>query len=169
LDFARREKLAGTFSTAGMAAVAEGSFPVATDWLEARFEKAAAGRYLCVEVLSSHEPKPVAALAEIDAVDAAGQPVAKAAWKILWASSEELVDFAGEADNVLDGQTSSSWHSAVAPTQAEPPHRLVIDLGARTMIGGVRLLPRAGKPEAAGRIKDYKTYLSDTPFGLVPR
>jgi len=169
LDFARRERPAGKVETQGLLPVSEGSFPASTEWQTVKFSSAAAGRYLCVEILGSHGVKQVASLAELDAIDSAGEPISKAGWKVLWASSEELADFAGEAENVLDGQPSSIWQTAVTPSPAEPPHRLVIDLGASTKLGGIRCLPRGGKADAPGRIKDYKVYLSDTPFGLVPR
>ncbi|MFT3866928.1 MAG: beta-galactosidase [Nibricoccus sp.] len=169
LDFARRERPRGAVVTENLTPVASGSFPISTDWLGAKFAAAATGRYLCVEVLSSHGDKSVAALAELDAIDTDGKPVSKVGWKLLWASSEETAEFSGEADNVLDGQSSSSWHSGVSPSPAAPPHRLVIDLGDTVRLSGVRCLPRGGKPEAAGRIKDYKIYLSDTPFGLIVR
>lgn len=169
LDFARRERPAGVVEIKDLVPAASGSFPISTEWLDAKFPAAATGRYLCIEVLSLHGPKPSAALAELDAIDTTGKPVSKVAWKLLWASSEEITEFSGEADNVLDGQSSSSWHSAVSPSPALPPHRLVIDLGNSVSLNGVRFLPRAGKPEAAGRIRDYKVYLSDTPFGLLVR
>jgi beta-galactosidase len=169
LDFARREQPLGKVETQGLKSVAEGSFPISTDWQTVKFAVPGTGRYLCVEVLNSHGSKPVASLAELDAIDSIGEAISKAGWKVLWASSEELADFAGEAENILDGQPSSIWHTATTPSLVGPPHRLVIDLGAQTKLGGIRCLPRGGKAEATGRIKDYKVYLSDTPFGLVPR
>lgn len=169
LDFVRRERAAGKVDTHGVVPVAEGNFPISTEWQTVKFAAPAAGRYLCLEILSAHGSQSTASLAELDAIDFSGEPVSKAGWKVLWASSEELADFAGEAENVLDGQPSSIWHTAVTPVLAETPHRLVIDLGASAKLSGIRCLPRGGKAEATGRIKDYKVYLSDTPFGLVPR
>lgn len=168
LDFARRERPSGKFETKGIEPVVEGSFAISTDWQTVKFSAPATGRYLCVEILGSHGAKQAASLAELDAIDMAGQLLSKSGWKVLWASSEELADFSGEADNVLDGQPSSIWHTAMTPTNAEPPHRLVIDLGASVTLGGIRCLPRGGKAEATGRIKDYKIYLSNAPFGLMP-
>jgi beta-galactosidase len=169
LDFARRIRPADTFDAKGIAPVASGVFTTAVEWQSVRFERAVTGRYLCFEALSSLAGKPQAAMAELEAIDQGGAVLSKAAWKILWVSSEEVSELAGEAENLLDGQPSSFWHSAVAKTSAPPPHRIVIDLGGRCALGGLRTLPRAGKAEAAGRIKDYKVYVSDTPFGLSVR
>jgi len=169
LDFARRIRPADTFDAKGLAPVASGAFTNVVEWQSVRFERAATGRYLCFEALNSQDGRPQAAMAELEAIDPNGAVLSKSAWKILWVSSEEVSELAGEAENILDGQPSSFWHSAVAKTVSTPPHRIVIDLGGRCALGGLRYLPRAGKAETAGRIKDFKIYLSDTPFGLSVR
>jgi beta-galactosidase len=169
LDFVRRIRPADTFDAKGIAPIASGAFSKAVDWQSVRFEHAATGRYLCFEALSSLDGKPQAAMAELEAIDQSGVVLSKSGWKILWVSSEEVSELAGEAENILDGQPSSFWHSAIAKEPATPPHRIVIDLGERQLLSGIRYLPRAGKADAAGRIKDYKIYLSDTPFGLSVR
>jgi hypothetical protein len=41
-------------------------------------------------------------------------------------------------------------------------------MGEPTTVAGIRYLPRGGKPDDPGRIKDYRVYVSDKPFGLTP-
>lgn len=169
LDFGRRARATGAFNAAGLEPVASGSFTADVQWQEARFTHSAKGRYLCLEALSSQDGKPFAAVAELDATDEKGAPATKSGWKIFWADTEETVQMAGDAENALDGQPASFWHTTA--TGANPPgfpHRIVIDLGESRTLGGIRYLPIAGKPEQRGRIKDYRVYLSDLPFGLRP-
>ena len=142
--------------------------PRKSTWQEARFKEPAAGRYLCLEALDAHDGGPRAVVAEFEALAADGAVVSKADWSIIWVSSEETVSEGGEAENVLDGQPATSWITSRNGPHPGYPHCLVIDLGAHTTLGGVRYLPRGGRPEDPGRIKDYRVYLSDTPFGLTP-
>jgi len=166
LDFAQRRRAKGTFSTKGIAPVKEGSFSSDVQWQEALFAAPAKGRFLCFEALTSQDGSSRASVAELDAVNAAGEPLSKAEWKIFWVDSEDALVNAGDAENVLDGQPSSSWETETAEKKAGYPHRLVIDLGSSQSVSGIRYLPRGGKAEGSGRIKNYRVYLSDTPFGL---
>ena len=168
LDFALRKRAGGTFDVHGAALVAEGSFTAQIQWQDVRFKQPAAGRYLCLEAVNSLDGKPFAAIAELDALDAKGNALPKGGWKIPWVSSEETTDEGNEAENVLDGQPATFWHTAYSHAQPAYPHRLMIDLGERTTLGGIRYLPRGGSPGDPGRIKDYRVYLSDAPFGLTP-
>ncbi len=93
--------------------------------------------------------------------------ISKAGWKIFWVSSEETNYLSGDAENVLDGQPATAWHTD--SSGANPPgypHRIVIDLGEARALGGIRYLPVAGNPDEPGRIKDYRVYVSNHPFGL---
>jgi beta-galactosidase len=166
LDFALRRRASGTFDAHRAAPVAAGSFTAQIEWQDVHFSQPATGRYLCLEALSSLDGKPFAAVAELDALDPRGNVLPKSGWKILWVSSEETTDESDEAENVLDGQPATFWHTAYSHAQPGYPHRLVIDLGERSTLGGIRYLPRGGSPGDPGRIKDYRVYLSDEPFGL---
>ncbi len=94
--------------------------------------------------------------------------MSKAGWKILWVSSEEFSAESGEAENLLDGQAASHWHSEYSAKKAGYPHRIVIDLGESQSVSGIRYMARAGRADAPGRIKDYRVFVSDQPFGLTP-
>ena len=94
--------------------------------------------------------------------------MSKPSWKILWCDSEETSAEPGYAENMLDGQPNTYWHTAYGAKEAPYPHRVVIDLGQTTTLGGIRYLSRSGDNKKPGRIKDYRVYVSDQPFGLIP-
>jgi beta-galactosidase len=167
LDFARVVRARGQFSIESATLAAEGSFTPEIQWQETRFAAPARGRYLCIETLGAHDGKNVAAIAELDGLDALAQVLSKATWKILWADSEEISAAPGEAGNILDGQPNTHWQTASAAAEPAFPHRVVIDLGETTTLGGIRYLPRAGGPNEAGRIKSYRVYVSDASFGFT--
>ncbi|HEX8237514.1 MAG TPA: beta-galactosidase [Abditibacteriaceae bacterium] len=167
LDWARPVRAKGTFGVEGIAPAAEGTFSNESDWQEVHFTKPQQGRYLCIETLNAHKGEPFAAIAELDARDAQGQSLVKAHWKILWVDSEETMADDGSAENAIDGQSASIWHSEYGGKKPDHPHYLVIDLGTSSAIGSIRYLPRSGDTSVNGRIKDYRVYLSDVPFGLT--
>jgi beta-galactosidase len=166
LDFARRVRATGTFSTGNLAPAVSGSFKPEAQWQEARFATAQRGRYLCLEALNAAKGNN-AVIAELDVLDARGEPLSKNLWNIIWVSSEENSAEPGDAENMLDGQPSTHWHSEYSRNNTDFPHRVVIDLGESAQIGGIRYLPRAGS-NSPGRIKDYRVYVSGTPYNLTP-
>ena len=164
LDFSRKTRASGAFDATGVAPAAEDTFTGEIRWQEAHFPKPVKGRYLCLEALSALDAEAFAAVAEIDAMGENGEVLSKANWKIFWASSEETNNLPGAAENVLDGQPATFWH-----TEPEGyPHRLVIDLGESRSLRGIRYLPRSGGATESGRIKDYRVYVNEKPFGLLP-
>jgi beta-galactosidase len=168
LDFSRRARATGAFSTNGAAPVAEAAFKSDVVWQDVKFAHPAKGRYLCLEALDSVDGEPSAAVAELDVVNPRGEPLSKALWKVLWVSSEETVAESGNAENALDGQPATYWHTEYSGAKPGYPHRMVLDLGETTEIGGVRYLPRDGKSADPGHIKNCRFYVSDQPFGLQP-
>ena len=66
----------------------------------------------------------------------------------------------GSAENAIDGQTANFWHSAWKNQTPAHPHRLVLDLGKSTRIGGFRYTPR--QSEGGGRIRHFKVYAGDS-------
>lgn len=164
-DFAVRTRAKGKFSGDGLTPVATGNFTSEIKWQEVHFNSAAKGRYLCLEALSAIDGKEAAAVAELDAIGANDEVLSKAEWRVLWADSEEVND-AGDAENVLDGQPASFWQTEYGQKKSDYPHRLLIDLGSSQTITGLRYMPRGGKSEDVGRIKDYRVYVSETPFGF---
>ncbi len=165
LDFSRPMRAVGELRA--QEPVAQGHFEPQVKWQEIGFDCPVTGRYLCLESLSSHDGGPFTAVAELDARGADGQLLSKTDWKIVAVSSEEIVDGDGLAENILDGQSASSWHTAWSSEEKPShPHHLVLDLGDSVTLSGLRYLPRAGEADATGRVKDYYVFVSDTPFGL---
>ncbi len=82
-------------------------------------------------------------------------------YKLVRASSENRSN-AKLARNAFDGDPHSIWHSQFSPTVAKHPHELVIDLGARRTIRGLRYLARQDGGWN-GAIKDCEFCVSDDP------
>lgn len=165
-DFSAGRRARGTFRADAMVPVHTGEFTAEARWQEVVFDKIARGRYVCFEALSAVDGGPVAAVAELDLTGDGGEPLPKTDWRVLWADSENVAGSGHEADNVLDGQPASFWKTEDWQQKPGFPHRLVIDLGGSRELTGLRYLPRAGGENVPGRIKAWRVYVSDHPFGL---
>jgi len=119
-------------------------------------------RYLCLQALSSHNGDEFTTLAELDALDAGGKAISHQSWKVLYVDSEENFAEGDLAENAIDGNPDTFWHTLWSAPHPSHPHTVVVDLGGEQQLSGVRLLPRQDSPN--GRIKDYRLYLSRTPF-----
>jgi len=115
-------------------------------------------RYLCLQALSSQNGDEFTTLAELDALDAAGNTIPHKGWKILYVDSEENLAEGDSAENAIDGDPDSFWHTLWSAPHTNHPHTLVVDLGGEYELSGVRALPRQDSPN--GRIKDFRLYLS---------
>ncbi|MCA9054951.1 MAG: sulfatase-like hydrolase/transferase [Planctomycetaceae bacterium] len=63
-------------------------------------------------------------------------------WKLVEASSSAR---SKPARNAIDGDPTTWWHTEFTPQPVDPPHELVIDLGAEHTVRGFRCLPRQDK------------------------
>jgi beta-galactosidase len=167
-DFAKRSRATGGFSRANSTQVAAGVLSSDTQWQPIPLAKGTRGRYLCFEAQSSLDGENFVAIAELDAVDASGQSLSKEKWKVLWVDSEDALGSGTDAENLLDGQSSSHWGTQRGEGAPGFPHRIVIDLGESIPLNALRYLPRAGGPKTPGRVKDYCILVSDSPFSLEP-
>jgi len=145
-----------------LALVAEGTFEAGVAWQTASLSTPATGRYLMLEALDDQPKGPYTSLAEIRALDANGKDVPRDKWKVVYADSEEVTGENGSADNVLDNQPTTFWHTEWNAKQPPHPHRLILDLGASTTLAAIRCLPR--QDGVNGRIGRYRIYLSEEPF-----
>ncbi len=75
------------------------------------------------------------------------------------ASDQETVGENGRAQNVLDGNATSIWHSQYSPTALPLPHTLTIDMRATQQVSGLRYLPRPST-NPNGRIGSYTVAVS---------
>lgn len=165
-DFSGRARATGVFTPA--VPVAQGKFTSDIVWQTAKFDQPAKGRYLCLEAVSSLDGLPATAVAELDALGESGESLPRSNWKVLWVTSEETNYLPGDAENAIDGQTATFWHTDAGGSVPGFPHRLVIDMGESQCLAGIRYFPRPGGAGESGRIRDYRVYLSDEPFGLNP-
>ena len=117
----------------------EESFPNSTAVQTVSFTTPMHGRYVGLEALSTHGEDKHARIAELDIVDANGEHISHNGWTIAHVDSEERTAADGTAENAIDGQTASAWHSRWSVDPAPFPHRIVIDLGQSQEIYGFTL------------------------------
>ncbi|MBD8531050.1 MULTISPECIES: beta-galactosidase [unclassified Massilia] len=147
----------------GVAPIHEGEFAPGAARQDVRFGRLVAGRQFCLESLDAFDGKDFAAVAEIALLDASGKTLNQSAWTIAYASSEEAGKEDGSALNAINGQASDHWHtrySGKTPAGGHP-HRLIIDLGGRVEVSGLRYTPRQGADGVTGRIRHYRVYMGD--------
>jgi beta-galactosidase len=163
LDFAaaatKRPKV--TLKLEGTQPIFSGQFQPGGDAQTIRFATPRAGRYVCIESLSAFDGKPFAAIADIDLLDHAGGILSHEGWTIAYVDSEERAREDGSAENAIDGQTATFWHTQWGDAQPPHPHRLVLDLGKSIEISGTKYVPRQGPADVAGRTKDVRIYVGD--------
>ncbi|MDR1010491.1 MAG: beta-galactosidase [Opitutaceae bacterium] len=161
LDFARGLRRQYTPDLAGAKPTWTGAFPAGASPCEIRFMTPVRGRYFCIESLDAHDGKPYAAIAELELLDKKGANMPIDGWVVIYADSEESMREDGTADNALDGQTTSHWHTGWSDEHPEHPHSLIIDLGKTREIAGFRYVPRQGGDDVGGRIKNCRVHVGD--------
>ncbi|MEN6427961.1 MAG: beta-galactosidase [Phycisphaerales bacterium] len=161
LDFVKKVQQS-VLTIEGVQPVHSGAFAPGPAAQEVRFAKPAQGRQFCLETLNAIDGKAFAAVAELDLLDAVGQPIPHTVWTIAYVDSEERISEDGSALNAINGQTADFWHTEWSQAQPGHPHRLVIDLGQPVAITGFRYTPRPGNDTVGGRIKDYRVYVGDS-------
>lgn len=159
-DFAGKKRPKVTLNIAGKTPVISAEFKQGSEAQKVKFSQNAKGRFFCIEPTSSQDNKPFAVIAELDILDAKGEPVSHQKWTIAYVSSEESLRENAVAENAIDGQTFNFWHTAWSSFKPEYPHYLVIDLGEEVEISGFVYVPRMDE-NAAGRIKDYKIFIGN--------
>lgn len=151
----------GTFLLDPADAVLSGAFTPEDTVQAFRFSPAAA-RYFAFESLSSQRDDPFASAAEIWLLDARGERIDRGAWKVSWVESEELTAEDGRAENAIDGDRETIWHSQWGAAKPPHPHSVVIDLGEVKNVGGFAYLSRRGN--SPGKIREFRLYLRTQPF-----
>ncbi len=82
--------------------------------------------------------------------------IPRASMRIAYVDSEQPGE--GEAAHLIDGDSSTYWHTRYDVTVTKHPHTVDIDLGAARRIVGISILPRQDGPN--GRTKDYSVSVS---------
>jgi beta-galactosidase len=146
--------------------VKTGRFDTLSGWKEILFDKEVAGRYICVEALSSQRPKDsCTSIAELEVTGVNGEVLSRLKWKIVYADSEEITSANNAADKLFDQQESTFWQTESAARNPGHPHQVVIDMGEEVKLRGFRYLPRSDR-NPRGIIKDYRVFISKQPFRL---
>lgn len=148
----------------GITPVAEGSFDAEKGWKMVTLPKTEQGRYFCFEALNAQDAKDyMASMAEMEVTLEDGTTASSLQWKVLFADSEEVTASSSSADKLFDLQESIIWQTNYTTSKSGYPHSVVIDMGENVKVKGFRALPRTDKSKA-GMVKDYRFYLSKTPF-----
>ena len=160
-DFLRSQRPEVRLDLASAKPVIVGQFQAGPAQQRVKFAAPAKGRYFCLECLSSQDGKAYAAVAELNLLDAAGQPLSHEGWTIAYVDSEEREREDGTAENAIDGQVANFWHTQWGSASPGYPHRLILDLGQPRVLSGFEYVPRQGTGAVGGRIKDYRIYVAD--------
>jgi|GEM_PF-1480187 len=80
-------------------------------------------------------------------------------WKVIYADSQETVAEDGKAENAIDQNPASIWHTHYMFSNPGHPHEIQIDLGKLHVLEGFSYLPRQDS-STNGNIKDYEFYVS---------
>jgi signal transduction histidine kinase len=161
IDFTHPSRPSARLELDSANAVLTGEFSPGTDLQEVKFDQPVTGRFFCLETLSAQDGRAYAAVAELDLLDASGQPLNREDWRIAYADSEEHEREDGSAENAIDGDSATYWHTEWSGNSPNHPHHLVVDLGKSCTLTGFRYLPRPGGGMVGGRIKDYRIYVGD--------
>ena len=141
-----------------------GTLPNAAGWQVVKFDKPVKGRYICLEALSEQGGSTtMTSAAELIATDAEGRDLSRIKWSVVYADSEETDKENNSAENLIDQQESTFWHSEWSAKQMPLPHSVVIDMGEVREVGGFRILPRTDR-NSNGRIRDFRFFVKEDPF-----
>lgn len=130
-----------------------GAFPNTDAAQVVTLEKPACGTFFTFQILSTHDAKNIASIAEFDFLGADGNPLTSVDVQISGVDSEEEVRDDGIAENAIDGQVEAYWLSSSRTL----PHWIEFRVPDRTEIHGFRYTPRQGK--GAGKVKDWKLHV----------
>lgn len=145
--------------------VHQGAFAPGNGWQTIAFAAPVKARYFCLEAVSTHGADQHASIAELWLLDAAGNPLPRDKWSIVYAESEEVSAASNGADKIFDLQESTFWHSDYSVSKPALPQSVVIDLGSEATVSGFRYLPRP-QVDNPGMIKEYKIFAKISPFVL---
>ncbi len=159
-DFSQARRPQVKLNLNSVSPVHSSSFAPSGDTQEIKLSGPVSGRFFALQSLNAHDDKPYAATAELDLLDANGNPISHNGWTIAYVDSEERNGEDGAAENAIDGQTANHWHTQWKDQSPGHPHSLILNLGKSETISGFRYVPRQG--QGGGRIKDYRIYVGDS-------
>ena len=131
----------------------KGTVEKKTGWQEFTFDGMKTLRHLCIDIQSTYDGKN-SCICEVELLDENGNPIDKKKWEIVHTNTEALGE--GLAEDVIDGDESTYWHSAWKKDVKALPHQLIIDLGNIRTVKGFRICMR--DVNLPGCIKDFRLY-----------
>ena len=124
-----------------------------TGWQEFTFDGIKTLRHLCIDVQSTYDGEH-SCISEIELIDESGNIINKDKWNVVFTNTEALGE--GVADDMIDGDEKTYWHSAWRKDVKPLPHRVIVDLGNIRTVKGFRILTR--DVNLPGCIKDFRLY-----------
>ena len=131
----------------------QGTVEHKTGWQEFTFDGIKTLRHLCIDVQTTYDDKH-SCICEIELIDESGNIINKDKWNIVYTNTEALGE--GVADDMIDGDEKTYWHSAWRKDVKPLPHRVIVDLGNIRTVKGFRILTR--DVNLPGCIKDFRLY-----------
>ena len=138
--------------------VMESSFNPGNGWKEKIFNKPSSGRYVTLQILDGFsETDTQSAIAELYMLGSEGEEISRENWKIVYVDSQDMETGNNNGEKIFDLQESTYWRSAPGFSF---PHLIVIDMGKKETITGIRQLPivESGAP---GAINNFRIFISD--------
>ena len=124
-----------------------------TGWQEFTFDGIKTLRHLCIDIQSTYDGTN-SCICEVELLDENGNAIDKNKWEIVHVNTEALGE--GLAEDIIDGDEGTYWHSAWKRDVKALPHQVIIDLGNIRTVKGFRICMRdVNKP---GCIKDFRLY-----------
>jgi hypothetical protein len=107
------------------------------------------------EITSSVTPGPAQPLGECPG---STTRLPQSAMSVAYVDSQETTGEKSVATNVLDGNSSTLWHTQWSGTAAPMPHEIQLDLGTTRNAACIYYTPR--QTQTTGRIANYEVYTS---------
>jgi beta-galactosidase len=124
-----------------------------TGWQEFMFDGMKTLRHLCIDIRSTYDGQN-SCVCEIELLDENGNAIDKKKWNIVHTNTEEVSE--GVAEDMIDGDESTYWHSAWRKDVKPMPHQIIVDLGNIRTVKGFRVCMR--DVSLPGCIKDFRLY-----------
>ena len=136
--------------------------PLARAAAESQQTTAAVGPYRYIRFMAESEvgDNPWTSMAEFYALDENGDQIDRSRWRIYYVDSEEVLREDGAAENAIDDDESTYWHTEWSISDPAPPHEIVFDMRKNYQISGFRYVPRQDN-SPNGRVAQYSIYATD--------
>lgn len=133
--------------------ILEGKMEQKDGWQEFAFKNVITMRHFCFEALGSYDNQ-FSCVTELDLIGPDGRPLTKDAWQVVYTNTEQAGE--GYADQMIDGDLNTYWHSQWQGGNTKHPHRVMIDVGEIQSAKGFRIRQRSA--QMPGCVKEFRLY-----------